>query len=94
MESLIKDITNQTTTLVRSLRLGYEGDAGLQTTIYIDLLMEAPLPKSNLEELSNLITIAHNALANRDYLFAADIFEYEISPRVLANLSQSTGSKQ
>ncbi len=67
-----------------AFRCGYEGQANQYCVEFIDefTLYLSTVKLENLDEISNLLTIMYQAQKNRDYLFVADIIEYEILPKI------------
>ncbi|WP_286265380.1 hypothetical protein [Thalassotalea atypica] len=83
MATLEESISTKTRSVISTLRLGYEGEAGNQLASLVDLLVQAKISNENMTQITNLLKVSHQALSNRDYLFAADIIEYEIYPRII-----------
>ncbi len=67
-----------------AFRIGLEGQGNEQLTALIDAIgQRLPLlPAERLPRLTPLLENALNAIARRDYLWAADMLDYEIRPLV------------
>ena len=71
--------------VVEAYRLGMEGQASEHLVKLIDLLTSV-LAKATSEQvlrINALLANAISAIEHKDYLYVADIFEYEIAPLLL-----------
>ncbi len=90
MESI--DINRQSTSafgialesVVNAYRLGMEGQAGEHLVGLIDMLgnLLANAPEELVLRINPVLAKALGAIEHKDYLWAADMFEYEIAPLV------------
>ena len=72
--------------VVEAYRLGMEGQASSHLVKLIDLLTPV-LAKATSEQalrINPLLVNATSAIEHKDYLYAADMFEYEIAPLLLS----------
>lgn len=80
--------------VVRAFRLGMEGQGNETLTSLIDSLgkLMTSAPQETLRQLNPLLTEAMNAMARKDYLWAADLFEYEIAPLIAPLVEDVSGT--
>jgi hypothetical protein len=71
--------------VVEAYRLGMEGQASEHLVKLIDLLTSvlAKGPPEMVLRITPLLANAMSAIERKDYLYVADIFEYEIAPLLL-----------
>jgi hypothetical protein len=74
--------TTALASVVNAYRLGMEGLAGEQLVGLIDAVGDllGKAPPDLVLKLNPILTEALGAIERKDYLWAADIFEYEIAP--------------
>lgn len=67
---------------VRALRLGLEGEGSEQLTRFIDRLAPAlgVLPPPQLGALNGVLGAILQGQGRKDFLFVADLLEYEVAP--------------
>jgi hypothetical protein len=72
--------------VVEAYRLGMEGQASEHLVKLIDLLTPvlAKAPSEQVLRINPLLANAISAIEHKDYLYVADIFEYEIAPLLLS----------
>lgn len=75
-------LLNNLKATTRAFRLGLEGYGSERLTDLIDSIGRrlTELPGESLQKLNPLLENVFNAIARRDYLWAADLFDYEIMP--------------
>jgi len=66
----------------RAFRLGMEGEGSEQLVLLIDSIsvLMAAASQDAIVRLSQLLTETLGAIERKDYLWAADMLEYEIAP--------------
>lgn len=78
----ITTINNALEVVVTSYRLGMEGQASEHLVHLIDILgtVLREAPQELIQEINPILSESLGAIERKDYLWAADMFEYEIGP--------------
>ena len=83
-----------------AFRLGVEGQGNSQLAIFIDLLDEkmSSIRATSVLKLPHILESSLKAISRRDYLWAADLLEYEIMPLLFESIDDNSnpvsGTKQ
>lgn len=72
---------------VQAFRIGMESEGGEELAKFIDILMQkvAKFSAQELEPLNNILGETLAAQSRKDYLWVADLLEYEIAPFLTNN---------
>lgn len=81
MESIAMDVCALSEKLINDLRCGYQASSHQLTITWLDAMNEH-LQSAKIKDshLDNLFQIMLSAQQRKDYLFYADIIEYELLP--------------
>ncbi len=90
MESIISkgisivELKQKALAVSNAFRLGQEAQANQYCVEFIDgLSFHFPkMPEDKMTSIYQLLTVMHKAQKDRDFLFTADIVQYEILPRL------------